>query len=131
MVVNPGAFTDLANDFAALKTNDTSYKIEEGHNGSEKLTFHCAAGKVSVIQHKMVMEGMAILHPKASKAFSLVGSCPKPDFALPGMNKSGEKEYLRVMENNAGVESRVYANCSIFTSTPSKGLILTGIVNAV
>lgn len=78
----------------------------------------------------MIWEGIALLHPKASRAFSLVGSCPKPDFALPGLSKSGEKEYLRPMENNAGVESRVYANCAVFTPMPSKCLVLTGIVNS-
>lgn len=130
LVVNPSTFTDLANDFAALKTNDVSYKIEEGHNGSEKLTFHCPAGKVSVIQHKMMMEGNALIHPKASKCFSMVGSCPKPDFAHPGLTKNGEKEYLRPMENNAGVEARVYTNCAIFTPMISKCLLVSGIVNS-
>ena len=130
LAVNPGAFTDLSNDMAALSTRDVSYKIEEGHNGSEKLTFHCPAGKVSVIQHRMIWESIAFVMPSAAKGFSMVGSCPKPDFALPGLTKTGEKEYLRPMENNAGVECRLYANTAIFTPFISKCLAIGGIVNS-
>lgn len=130
VVVNPGAFTDLGNDLAALRALDSSYKTTEVMNGAESITFHSQVGKVNIIPHKMMKEGYAFIHPKASRCWQYVGAQPKPTFELPGMVANGEKQYLRTMENNAGVETRLYYDAAIFTTHIGKTLVMSGIVNS-
>jgi hypothetical protein len=130
VTVSPYGWQNLANDLAALRMLDSSYKTSEASNGSEKITFTTRIGKVSVRAHKMMKEGFAFIHPKASRAFVQVGNMPVPTFELPGMVAGKEGTYLRPMENNAGVESRIYWNSSVFTATRSHCILMTNIVNA-
>jgi len=102
VVVNPLAWQNLGNDLASLRAIDSSWKSEEATNGSEMITFFCQAGKVKIIPHKMMKEGYAFVHPKASRFFERVGCQSTPTFKLPGMVNAGEEQYLRPMENNAG-----------------------------
>ena len=129
VVVNPGAWTDLGNDLAALRAIDGSYKSTMAENGSEAIKFHSQVGTVRVLTHKMMKEGYAFVHPKASRGFEYAGSVPTPTFDLPG--KAGKNgEYLREMENNAGVETRLYWNNAIFTDQVSGMVVIDGIVNS-
>jgi len=129
VVVNSGAWTDLGNDLAALRSIDSSYKSTQAENGAEAIVFNSQVGRVKIITHKMMKEGYAFVHPKASKAFEFAGSVPTPTFDLPG--KAGKDgEYLREMENNAGVETRLYWNNAVFTEMISGMLVITGIVNS-
>ena len=75
-------------------------------------------------------EGYAFIHPKASRFFEKIGCQSTPTFELPGMVNAGEKQYLRTMENSAGVETRLYWNTSIFTDMRAQGRIISGITNA-
>lgn len=129
VVVNPGAWVDLGNDLAALRQLDSSYKSSEAENGAEAIKFFSQVGTVRVFPHKMMKEGYAFIHPKASKAFEYIGSAPTPTFELPGSTSKGG-EYLRPMENNAGVETRLYWNNAAFTDQISGMLVITGIVNS-
>jgi hypothetical protein len=129
-VVSASTWSDLGNDLAALRQLDSSYKSAEANNGSEKITFFCPAGKVSIFTHKLMKEGIAFVHPKAARAFELVGAQPTPTFELPGMTASGEKQYLKPMDANAGVETRLYANLAVFTSKVNQTIVITDIVNA-
>lgn len=128
--VNPLTFQNIGNDLNAIREIDSSYKTTEMSNGAEAIVFHCQAGKVSLFAHNMMKEGYAFVHPKASKFFSKVGCQSTPTFALPGMSKSNETEYIRPMENNAGCESRLYWNSSVFSEMRAQGRIISGIVNA-
>jgi hypothetical protein len=129
IVVNPGAWTDLGNDLATLRTIDSSYKSTQAENGAEALVFHSQVGKVKVIPHKLMKEGFAFVHPKASRGFEYAGTVPTPTFDLPGKaGKSGE--YLREMENNAGVETRLYWNNAVFTDQIAGMVVVNGIVNS-
>jgi len=130
VVVNPITWQNLGNDIASLRAIDSSYKSEEGINGQEKLTFFCQYGKISVFAHKCMKEGYAFIHPKASRFFEKIGCQSTPTFELPGMVNAGEKQYLRTMENSAGVETRLYWNTSIFTDMRAQGRIISGITNA-
>jgi len=105
VVVNPLSWQNLGNDLASLRTIDSSWKSEEAANGSEMITFFCQAGKVKIIPHKMMKEGYAFVHPKASRFFERVGCQSTPTFKLPGMVNAGEEQYLRPMENNAGIRA--------------------------
>jgi len=129
VLINPLAWTDLGNDLAALRELDSSYKSELAANGSESIKFYCQAGTVRIIPHKMMKEGYAFVHPKASRAFQGIGCQPTPTFELPGaMKKDGD--YLRTMENNAGVETRIYWNDALFTDMIAGMVVINNIVNA-
>jgi len=130
VVVHPFAYRDLGNDLAAMRHLDASYKPSEQMNGQEDIVFYCPAGKVSIVSHKMMKEGFAFIHPKAERCLELVGSSPKPTFELPGMVQDGQKQYLKPMENNAGVETRLYLNAALFTTKVSQMIVIDHIVNA-
>ena len=129
VTVNPATWQNLGNDLAALRAIDSSWKSEEASNGSEAITFFCQAGKVKIIPLKTMKEGYAFIHPKCSRFFERVGCQSTPTFKLPGMMGS-EETYLRTMENNAGIETRLYWNTSVFTDQRAQGRIISGIVNA-
>lgn len=128
--VNPITFQNMGNDLAALRTIDSSYSTENNKNGQEQISFHCQAGRVNIIPHKCMKEGYAFIHPKASRFFEKVGCQSTPTFELPGMQSNSEKQYLRPMENNAGVETRLYWNSSVFAGMRAHGRIVNNIVNA-
>lgn len=130
VVVSSGGWTDLGNDLAALRAIDSSYKTTEAANGSESIVFHAPVGKVHIVTHKMMKNGISLVHPKVSRWLEIVGAQPKPTFKLPGMVAQGEDQYLRPMENNAGLETRVYWNAAAFTTMINQSLVITDIVNA-
>jgi hypothetical protein len=130
VIVSPGAWQNLGNDLAALSTIDSSWKSADAGNGSEAISFFCQAGKVKVITHRLMKEGFAFIHPKASRFFERVGCQSTPTFKLPGMVSAGDEQYLLTMQNNAGIELRNYWNTSVFTDKRCQGRIISGIVNA-
>lgn len=130
VVVSTGGWTDLNKDLAALREFDSSYKREEGDNGFENIVYYCTAGKVRIVPLKTMKEGYAFVHPMCSRAFERIGSQPEPTFALPGQKDGQQEQFLRPMENNAGVESRLYANTSLFTDMVHTMVLVTGIVNS-
>lgn len=130
VMVNPATFQNLGNDLAALRTIDSSWKSEEAENGAEMITFFCQAGKVKVVPHKMMKEGYAFIHPDCKKFFEKTGSQNTPTFKIPGMGTANSEEFLRTMENNAGVELRNYWNSAVFTEQRAQGRIISSIVNA-
>ena len=130
VVVNPFTFQNLGNDLAALRTIDSSWKSEQAENGAEMITFFCQAGKVKIVPHKMMKEGYAFIHPNCKKFFEKTGSQNTPTFKIPGMGTANSEEFLRTMENNAGVELRIYWNSAVFSEMRSHGRIISGIVNA-
>jgi hypothetical protein len=128
--VHSQAYADLGTDQAALRRYDAKYSQDEYVNGAEKLTFISQAGATHIRQHPMMKEGYAVILPKLSKSVSKVGAACTPTFELPGMVVNGEKQYLRTMENNAGIETRVYWNCAAFTPIVHQMLWINNIVNA-
>lgn len=130
VILNPQTWTDLGNDTASLRRLDAKYSPDKAMVGQEAIEFHCQAGTVSLHSHKMMKEGYAIVGPKCSRALEAVGAQPKPTFELPGMVSGGEKQYLKPMENNAGIETRLYANTSLFTTKIAQFVIIDHIVNS-
>jgi hypothetical protein len=128
VICNPNTWYGLGNDEAAMRNYDASYKPSMISKGAEQIEFNCPLGRVRVISHKMMKEGYAFIHPKASRCLQKVGSAPTPTFKIPGQELKGE-DYLIVMQNNAGVEHRIYWNSSLFTEHRSKMRLISGIVN--
>lgn len=128
VIVAPRTWSSLNTDAAALKRNDASYKGSKFENGHEVLELFSNAGIIRIISHRQMMNGIAMIMPKVSKAITIVGSQPTPTFNVPGMTKAGE-EYLKPMENNAGVETRMYWNAQVFSEYVPHIKRITGIVN--
>lgn len=128
VLVSLRTWNSLNTDAAALKRNDASYKSSKFENGHEVLELFSNVGVIRIISHRQMMNGFAMIMPKCSKAFSIVGSQPAPTFAVPGMTKDGA-EYLKPMENNAGVETRLYWNSQIFTDMVPHLKLINNIVN--
>ena len=128
ILVGPRTWNSLNTDAAALKRNDASYKGSKFENGHEVLELFSNVGIIRIIAHRMMMNGYAMIMPKCSKSMGIVGSQPSPTFAVPGMSKDGA-EYLKPMENNAGVETRLYWNAQIFTEEVPHLKLISGIVN--
>lgn len=129
LIVNPKAWINLNTDAASIRRSDASYKGSKYENGHEVLEFYSVYGTIRIVNHKMMKEGFAIMLPQANRSLKKIGACPTPKFGLPGMVE-GEQTYLRPMENNAGVETRLYANLALFTEYVSQIKIISGIVNA-
>jgi len=114
VLVSPRTWNSLNTDAAALKRSDASYKSSKFENGHEVLELFSNVGVIRIISHRQMMNGFAAIMPRCSKSMQIVGSQPTPTFNVPGMTKSGE-EYLKPMENSAGVETRLYWNAQLFT----------------
>ena len=127
VMLNPRGWMTLANDEAALRDYDASYKPSQYENGAEDIKFYSVAGPVRIISHPFMKQGYAFIHPPAKKCMAEVGSRVKPTFDIPGANKG--QEYLQTMPNNAGVETRLYWNASLFSGKRSQFQLITGIVN--
>jgi hypothetical protein len=128
-VLNPNTWISVGNEMAGLKRNDVSYKTSTISNGSEAIEFYCQAGAVKLVSHKLMKEGYAFIHPSCSKSMTAVGSNPKPTFELPGLVGS-EGQYLRTLENSAGVETRIYWNNALYPNSKQHQWVgISGIVN--
>lgn len=121
-------WNSLNTDAAALKRNDASYKSSKFENGHETIELFSNVGLIRIISHRQMMNGYTMIMPKCSRSMKIVGSQPTPTFNVPGMTKSGE-EYLKPMENNAGVETRLYWNAQIFTEEVPHLKMIDHIVN--
>lgn len=127
VVLNPDTWNTLANDEAALRQYDSSFTPSELKNGAENIKFYSVAGPVEIMAHDMMKEGYGFIHPSVSKCLEKVGSRPEPTFDIPG--QPDKEKYLRTLENSAGVETRCYWNCGIFTPMRSQFQLMSGIVN--
>ena len=128
VLVAPRTWNSLNTDAAALKRNDASYKGSKFENGHEVLELFSNVGVIRIISHRQMMNGFAMIMPKCAKSMQIVGSQPSPTFAVPGMTKDGA-EYLKPMENNAGVETRLYWNSQLFTEEVPHLKLINNIVN--
>lgn len=128
VLVAPRTWNSLNTDAAALRRTDASYKGSKFENGHEVLELFSNVGVIRIISHRMMKNGFAFIMPKCSKSLVKVGSQPIPTFAVPGFTRSGE-EYLKPMENSAGVEMRLYWNSQIFTEYVPHLKLINNIVN--
>lgn len=122
LYVNPGAWTNLNSDQAALRMYDGSYK-PEAQNGFEAITYHYSGGKIYVVAHPMVKQGDAFLFQ--SKSLKYIGST-KLTFDMPGQ---GGKIFLHIADKT-GIEFRCMANMALFCEEPAHLVYLSGIVNS-
>jgi hypothetical protein len=122
--VNPKTWAKLLTEQAALRMYDSSYKTSEAENGAQSIKFFGQNGQVEIVPSIYVKEGEAFIVD--DKDFLKVGSTDMT-FNLPG---AGPDQFLRQLENSAGVEMRLYSDFSLFCMAPGRQVKITGIVNS-
>ena len=123
LMVSLPTFQNLVDDQAALVRHATAKgKKATFVNGADSLEFHAVNGAIKVVPSGMVKEGYAYgLFLDDWKRIGAVDYTNK----IPGM---GEKMFHQ-LESSSGFELRSYSNQAIFTHSPGKNLLITGITN--
>lgn len=121
VIVNPLTWTDLLNDQAALRMQDSSYSTAKSEQGSKELCFYGQAGKIEIVPSMYCKQGFSyVITPDE---FMRIGSTDVT-FQRPGK----EGEFFRDMDNSAGYELRCYCDQSLFCSAPAKNVLIYNIV---
>jgi hypothetical protein len=120
VVVNPEVWADLLNDQAALRMYDSSYSKEKMEQGAKELKFHGQNGMIEILPSINCKEGFAyVLY---MDDFVRIGSTDVT-FQRPGRGD----DFFRELENQSGYELRAYADYALFTFSPAKNVLVTGI----
>lgn len=122
--VNPGTWSDLATDLAALRMFDQSYSPAKGEIGVESLKYHYQGGMVEIISHSCVKEGDAFAFP--IKRLKRIGSTDLT-FRTPGRS---ELEIFLPLADSAGSELRCYLDVALFPEAVAKMVKITGFTNS-
>lgn len=121
VLVNPKAWADLLNDQAALRMYDSSYDSKKMENGSKELKFHGQNGVIEILPSINCKEGYAyVLY---MDDFVRIGSTDVT-FQRPGRGD----DFFRELENQSGYELRCYCDYALFTFSPAKNVLISGIV---
>ena len=120
VLVNPEVWADLLNDQAALRMYDSSYDSKKMEQGSKELKFHGQNGVIEILPSINCKEGYAyVLY---MDDFVRIGSSDVT-FQRPGRGD----DFFRELENQSGYELRAYADYALFTFSPAKNVLITGI----
>jgi hypothetical protein len=120
VMVNPLSWADLLSEQAALRRYDGSYSSSIAEAGSKEIKFHGQNGMVEIIPSIFVKRGYAYV--LCMEDFMRVGST-EVTFQRPGK----QDEFFRELENSAGFELRSYCDMALFTSSPSKNVLISNI----
>ncbi len=120
--VNPGSWSDLLTDQAALRQYDTSYTAARAVNGMTKITFNSQNGKMDIVAHPYVKPSDAFAVPL--KRFKRIGSLDF-SFKIPG---TGDQVFWQMPDNN-GYQFRCYTAQQLFCETPAKTVKFTGVTH--
>lgn len=122
--VAPKTWAKLLTEQAALRMYDSSFKSSEAENGAQSIKFFGQNGMIEIVPSIYIKEGQAFIIDE--KDFLKVGSTDMT-FNLPG---AGPDQFLRQLENSAGVELRLYSDFSLFCAAPGRQILINGIVNS-
>lgn len=122
-MVNPRTWCDLLTEQAALRKYDSSYSANHFEQGAKGLIFHSQNGDIEIVPSIYVKEGYAYLLETSS--WMRVGS-QDVSFKRPGY----EGEFFRETEDAAAFELRCYCDQALFTSSPARNVLISGIVNS-
>jgi len=123
LLVNPKGWDSIMTDLAALRRfvekqgRGMAYEI-----GAENIVFYAQAGKIEVVSHMMVKEGMAFGLVRPS--WTRVGAVDL-SFQTPGY---GGQIFFNI-PGYAGFELRCYSSQAILCEMPARNFIITNIVN--
>lgn len=122
LFVNPGAWDNMIEDVASLRTIDKS-EAKKVEFGTQELYYHSQNGVTKVIPSYFVKEGFA--YGLCKRDWKRIGSTDWT-MNIPGF---GGKMFHQ-LETKAGVEMRSYTNQAIFCHRPARSILFTGIVNS-
>lgn len=122
-IVSPKTWASLMKDLAALRRLDSSYSSKKLENGAMAIEFYSQSGKIEVHSSHYCKDGYGFVF--APEDFARIGSTDIT-FSLPGM----PEQFLSQSPSNAGYELRAYVNSGLFSKSPGKTLLLTGITHA-
>jgi hypothetical protein len=105
---------------------DASYNENKAKNGFRAITFYSQNGEVELIPYNCIKEGIAFMLPM--KRIKRIGATDIT-WTLPGSDTENPR-FFRELADNAGFEYRVYSDQAIFSPTPAKLTLITGIVNS-
>lgn len=120
--VNPRAWSSLLSEQVALRRYDVKYNTKELQNGAESISFYGQNGGIEIHPSIYVKESHAFI--LFLDDFNRIGSTDLT-FRRPGQGD----EFFRDVENAAAYELRCYTDQSLFTHSPGKNILVTGIVN--
>ena len=115
------AWTDLMTDEAALRRHMGSDIKGSTAAGYSKLEFESGAGRLSLIKHRYMKQGLAMAIP--TQHCSRVGSTDLT-FSVPG-NKN--EWFWRELDANFGSEIRLYSDQAVVIEKPDYCTLFTGI----
>lgn len=127
--VNPTAWANMMNDFAALRRFDKQDGNMVHEMGAEEIKFHNQTGTVSIKSHPCVKEGFAYVI--AQGLFKRIGPT---DVTFDNSRMEGvggaANQFFRPLSDHAGVEIRAYSHQALFTDAPGRNFIVENIVNS-
>lgn len=124
--VNPLTWGNLITEQNALRHYDTSYSTTTAKNGSQAIEFYSQNGKLTIKVHPFVKPGDAFVVPL--KKLRRIGSTDIT-FQVPGP-QGKEKDMFQDLVDSAGYQYKLYTGQTLFCSSPSHLIKITGIVNS-
>lgn len=121
-LVSLRTFQELLGDLAALRQIDQSYSrdVQYGH---EKITFFSGNGRINIRASGLIKEGFAYIFKPSD--YVRIGTT-ETTFQMPGV----PGKFVLSLEEHAAVEFRCYSDQALFTTAPSRGVLITGIDNS-
>lgn len=126
LYVNPKTWENLMGEIMDVRQFDTSYNKKEADVGHQSIKIYTQVGETEIIPCVFVKEADAFVISK--DALAKIGSS-EPTFKLPGY--PGLDKFFMELPDNAGFQLRMYADLSLFSHMPAKGLLkIKNIVNS-
>lgn len=122
LLLNPGAWDDLATDISSLRRTDSG-DIKKVDIGTEEIVYHSQNGATRIVAHNCVKEGFG--YGLKLDSWKRIGST---DVSFKDMARGGDIFFH--LEGKAGIEARGYTNQAIVCETPAQNILFTGIVNS-
>lgn len=114
-------FAKLNTELAGARVFDSSYSKSKAENGVEAIEFYGANGKIKVVAHPYMKEGIALLLPMSH--IYRIGSTEPTFQPVPGTDEVFHQS------TTAGVEVRVYTDQAVISDAPSYCVLINNIVN--
>lgn len=121
VMINPSHWDDLLTEQAALRRYDSSYSSGKSENGSKAIQFFSQNGMVEIMPSIYVKEGYAYV--LCLEDFVRIGSTDIT-FKRPGQGD----QFFRDVENSAAYELRAYTDQALFTFSPGKNVLISGLL---
>lgn len=118
--LSPRNWSKLANDAAALRRVDQSYKTTKIDMGTQSIEYYYQGGPISIESHLFVKDGHFFGMPEGTDVMKRIGSTEVTS-ANPKI-KGATSAMFYMLPENMGFESRMYTDQSLFFQKPAHGI---------